>query len=121
MSSRVIQPSEIPFHDVPWGLTKVLVGQDESPGGDHSDLIEFKVTEYGPGYSHAGHVHPDQCEIIYVLEGEGVHEDTEGRRHTIAPGAMVWIPPDCWHANHNPHDVPLRVLVVKVPPSPSGG
>ena len=117
-ASDVFDPEQIPFREVSWGLTKVLAGLDESPGGHHSEQVEFKVTEYAPGYSHHGHLHPGQCELLYVLSGEGVHEDDDGGRQVMRPGDAVWIPPDTWHANHNPHETPLRVLVIKVPPTP---
>ena len=117
--SHVFAAESVPFVDVEWGRTKVLAGLGPSGGGKPCEAVEFKVTEFLPGYSHRLHVHATQVEILYVLSGRGVHEDTEGRRVGFGPGDVVFIPAGCWHANHNPHSDPLRVLVVKVPPGRS--
>ena len=117
--SHVYAADSVPFADVEWGRTKVLAGWTPSDGGHACGAVEFKVTEIQPGYSHRLHVHSSQVEILYVLSGRGVHEDKEGRRVDFGPGDVVFIPAGCWHANHNPHRDPLRVLVVKVPPSRS--
>ncbi len=116
-TSRVFRAEAVPFHDVQWGRTKVLAGPSPSAGGERSEAVEFKVTEYLPGTSHAGHVHPTQLELLYVLSGHGIHEDAAGNRAAFGPGDVVYIPANCRHANHNPGSVPVRVLVVKVPPS----
>ena len=116
--SRVFPAEGVPFVDVEWGRTKVLAGGKPGGGGQACQVVEFKVTEFLPGSSHRLHVHATQVEILYVLSGRGVHEDQEGRRVDFGPGDVVFIPAGCRHANHNPHGEPLRVLVVKVPPSP---
>ncbi len=115
-TSRVFAADAVPFDEVEWGRTKVLAGPHPSGGGEPCEAVEFKVTEFLPGYSHRLHVHPTQLEILYVLSGRGVHEDGEGRRTPFGPGDVVFIPAGCRHANHNPHPEPLRVAVVKVPP-----
>ena len=106
---------ETPFEAVAWGLTKVLVGRHPSPGGEQSSDVEFKITEYAPRYSHERHAHAEQCEIVYVLSGQGEHETADGRRVRFGPGDIIYIPAGCAHGNHNPHDEPIRAVIVKVP------
>ncbi len=73
-------------------------------------LLTFKVTSAQSGgvlclFEHAAsrgkrtplHLHPDDDETVYVLEGELLlHID--GVEHTAKPGAVVWIPRGTPHA-----------------------
>lgn len=116
--NKVVNAGRIPFESVEWGLTKVLAGPGASAADSaESEGVEFKITEYAPGYSHHGHAHPGQIEIVWVLAGQGVHEDGDGNRTEFGVGDMVYIPADSHHANHNPHNEPLRAVIVKVPPT----
>jgi mannose-6-phosphate isomerase-like protein (cupin superfamily) len=115
--NAVVLADAVPFEKVEWGLSKVLAGASAVLPGVESDVVEFKITEYPPGYAHLGHVHPGQIEILWVLSGRGVHEDENGNRTDFGVGHLVYIPADSYHANHNPFDEPLRVVVVKVPPT----
>ncbi len=115
-TSRVFRADAVPFHDVEWGKTKALVGPSPAAGGEVCAEVEFKVTEFPPGYSHEGHVHSSQLEVLYVLSGHGIHEDQAGNRIPFGPGDVIYIPAGCPHANHNPGAETVRVLVIKVPP-----
>lgn len=116
-TSRVFRADAVPFHDVAWGNTKELVGLSPAAGGEVCAEVEFKVTEFLPGYSHKGHVHSSQLEVLYVLSGHGMHEDQAGNQIPFGPGDVVYIPAGYPHANHNPGTEPVRVLVIKIPPS----
>lgn len=116
--SRVFSAVGVPFGEVEWGRTKVLVGADPSPGGVGTHLIEVKITEYPPGFAHGGHRHSTQIEILYILSGHGENEREDGTRTPIGPGDVVFVPENCFHGNHNPHEQPLVALVIKVPPTP---
>jgi quercetin dioxygenase-like cupin family protein len=114
--SYIRNVDSVPFHGVEWGQTKVVFGLAPSPGGELSDMLDIKVTEYLPRYSHYRHRHPGQVEVIYVLSGRGEHEHADGTRTPIGPGDMVYVPENQFHGNHNPHDEPLRAMILKIPP-----
>ncbi len=103
--------NEIPFTAVPWGQSKVLVDRTRW-GANH---LLLRVTEYAPGVAHELHSHPNQEEIIFVLEGEG-YSKFDGKRHPLGPGSVVFIPAGLEHATANTSNRPLRALVAKSPP-----
>ena len=108
----VVHEPGIPFVEVEWGRTKVLVGvQSEA----QSERLVMKITEYLPGFAHKMHVHPGQEEIIFVLSGKGITETVSGKKD-INPGDIVHIPGDVYHATYNPYDETLRAVIIKAPP-----
>ena len=115
--NRVFKAADVPFEDVAWGQTKHLVAPRPSPGGAVEANVQVCVTEYSPGYSHAGHVHDGQLEVIYVLSGRGEHERDDHVRVPIGPGDVIYVPADSYHGNHNPNPDPLQVIIIKVPPT----
>jgi quercetin dioxygenase-like cupin family protein len=74
------------------GLVTIKVSSDESAGSFF--LIEDVAKR---GKTTPLHVHPDEDETFYVLEGELlVHID--GTEHTAGPGAVAFIPRGTPHA-----------------------
>jgi quercetin dioxygenase-like cupin family protein len=113
----VLSADSVAFHDVAWGRTKSLVSPRPSAGGASAEAVQVNITEYAPGYSHEGHRHEGQIEVIYVLSGRGVHERDDGSRVEIGPGDVIYVPANSYHGNHNPHAEPLRAIIIKVPPT----
>lgn len=114
MGWAVFCEKEIPFENVEWGITKVLVGRTAPEGRGRSEKVLVKITEYLPGFAHKAHVHPDQDEVIFVLSGRGITETT-GARREVGPGDVVHIPAGTVHATTNPWSEPLRAVIVKAP------
>jgi len=56
-TSHVFPADAAVFHDVEWGRTKELVGLSPVAGSEVCADVEFKVTEFLPGYSHEGYFH----------------------------------------------------------------
>jgi len=80
---------------------------------DHAQAIHMTLR---PGESLRRHVAPVDV-FFYVLEGTGV-VDVADEKKEVGPDTLVDCPsmtPHCWH---NADNKLLRVLVVKVPPSP---
>lgn len=75
------------------------------------------VLEYTADERFAGpplHVHPDYDEIFYVLEGTALLSCGDGTvRAAVGEGAYV--PGTSPHTFANPHDEPLRMLIVVTP------
>lgn len=110
---QMVHMDEVPFQQVEWGLTKVLVGPERMG----SEKIMVKITQYEPGYSHKPHVHPTQEEVIFVLEGRGITESEEDKIE-IGPGSVVLVPAGTYHATINSSDTePLKAVIIKSPPS----
>src|SRR5689334_12778962 len=69
----------------------------------------FGIIEIGPGRELEAHVHPDEDDAFYILEGEMTFV-FDG--HTVAapPGTFVLVPPGVRHGFRNDHSVPVRML-----------
>lgn len=112
MGSKVMREDDGKSMAVEWGITKKLFGP-ETVGARH---LRINITEYAPGTEHTFHRHPDQEEVIYVLDGEGITRTEEGDQR-IGPGAFVFIPSDTNHATINIlKEKPLKAIIVKSPP-----
>jgi quercetin dioxygenase-like cupin family protein len=111
---------KVPWTQAAWGRTKVLAGiagvDSEPPLGVLSDLVEVKITEYAPQFSHLGHRHPHQAEVVIPISGRGVHENERGETHEFGVGHLLYIPANSYHANHNPFEEELRCYILKLPP-----
>ena len=116
MGSTVVRENEREFIRVDWGKTKNLFGP-ENVGTKH---LKINITEYAPGGEHALHCHPDQEEVIFILEGEGISR-TQAGDQPISAGAYVFVPADTDHATINLRkDKPMKAIVIKSPPQEKG-
>jgi quercetin dioxygenase-like cupin family protein len=105
-----VKEGEIPFQKVDWGRTKILAGAEN---------FMVKITEYGKGIAHEYHRHPDQEEIIFVLDGNGMSE-IDGVKREIGPQMVVYIPKNMPHATYNlSKDRPMQAIIIKSPPGPA--
>jgi quercetin dioxygenase-like cupin family protein len=115
--SHVFSIDSVPFHDVPWGRTKILLGRDVHDPERASEHVQVALTENsaGSGGSHRLHVHPDQDEVLIVLEGRGENISGDGTVRQLRPGDVVFIQAGTPHEDRSV-DGPVRFLVVKTPP-----
>ena len=117
MGGKVIRENERDFERVEWGKTKNLFG----PENVGAKYLKINITEYAPGSEHALHRHPNQEEVIFILEGEGISRTQAGDQR-ISAGAYVFIPADTDHATINLRkDKPMKAMVIKSPPQEKGG
>ena len=94
-------------HD--WGTFAAV-----SSPADGAERIMTVEAIFLPGKSHAFHRHPNQEEVIYVLEGE-VEQWVEDERRLLRTGDVVIIPAAVVHASYNVSDAPVRILAVLSP------
>ena len=94
-------------HD--WGT----FGAVSSPADGAERIMTVEAT-FLPGKSHAFHRHPNQEEVIYVLDGE-LEQWVEDERRLLGPGDAVVIPAAVVHASYNDSDRPVRILAVLSP------
>jgi quercetin dioxygenase-like cupin family protein len=117
MGNTVVREDEREFARVDWGRTKNLFG----PENVGAKYLKVNITEYAPGTEHTLHRHPDQEEVIYVLEGEGISRTKAGDR-SIRAGSFVFVPSDTDHATINLRkDKPMKAIIIKSPPQEKGG
>lgn len=91
---------------------QVLIKSDGNPR--HVFLAEHAVP---PGYGVPTHVHDDEDESFFVIEGEVTFECDEGVAH-VGPGGYVNLPRGCRHSFRNETQRCARMLVLG---SPGGG
>ena len=112
MGGFVVREEDREFVKVEWGRTKKMIGP-ESTG---STFIRVNTTEYGAGIAHSMHRHPNQEEVIFVLEGEGISRTKDGDK-PICAGSFVFIPADTDHETINlQKERPMKAIIMKAPP-----
>jgi quercetin dioxygenase-like cupin family protein len=112
MGSFVVREDEREFVPAEWGRTKTLFG----PQNVGAKYLKINITEYAPGTEHRLHRHPDQEEVIFILEGEGITR-TEAGDQPIRRGSFVFIPANTDHATINVlKNKPMKAVIVKSPP-----
>jgi quercetin dioxygenase-like cupin family protein len=112
MGNAVIWEDEREFIPVKWGRTKNLFG----PGNVRAKYLKINITEYAPGTEHELHSHPDQEEVIFILDGEGITRTEEGDK-PIGAGAFVFIPAGTRHATINVlKEKSMKTIIIKSPP-----
>lgn len=112
MGSIVVRENEREFITVDWGKSKRLI----TPEKVGSQYLRVSITEYAPGTEHAIHRHPNQEEVIFILEGKGISRTRDGDK-AISSGAFVFIPADMDHATINvSKDKPMKAVIMKSPP-----
>jgi quercetin dioxygenase-like cupin family protein len=113
MGSIVVRENEREFMPVEWGKTKNLFG----PENVGAKFLKINITEYAPGTEHKLHRHPDQEEVIFVLEGEGITR-TDAGDQPIRAGSFVFVPAGMDHTTINVRkDKPMKAVIIKSPPS----
>jgi mannose-6-phosphate isomerase-like protein (cupin superfamily) len=82
---------------------------------EHSPRLNVSVITMAPGADGPeSHVHSDEDDVFYVLDGELTFLLDEG--DVSAPsGTFVLVPPGVMHTFRNPLDRPTRVLNVHAP------
>lgn len=96
---------EVPWGSLAWFSSPALTGA--------RDLVIVEVT-FDPGLGHNFHVHPNQEEVICVLEGE-IEQWVDRENRTLAAGDSAFIGPGVVHASFNTTDQRARALAILGP------
>lgn len=110
MTHRFIDADLAEVTEVPWGARAVLSSPSLTGAGQ---LVMLRVT-LRPGGFHAFHRHPEQEEMLFVLEGT-VEQWVGTERRVISGGDACFIPRDLPHASFNESDHDVRLLAVLGP------
>ena len=74
----------------------------------------FGIIDFAPGRELEAHVHDDEDDAFYILEGELTFLLDDGPV-TAPPGTFVLVPPGVRHGFRNDGDVAVRILNIHAP------
>jgi len=76
----------------------------------------FGIIEFQPHRTLEPHVHADEDDAFYILEGELTFVVGEDAEEVVAgPGTFVLVPPGVRHGFSNHADTPVRMLNIHAP------
>ncbi len=110
MSGRFVGREEAPREKLPWGE---LAWVSQPTTTQTKNLVVINV-ELLPGEGHNFHKHPQQEEVIYVLEGE-VQQWIETEKRLLGSGDAAFIDRDTVHASFNTGKTTARLLAILGP------
>ena len=75
----------------------------------------FGIIDFAAGRQLETHVHADEDDSFYILEGELTFLLADGETVKAPPGTFVLVPPGVEHGFRNDGDVPVRMVNVHAP------
>lgn len=110
MMGKFITSTEAKRQELEWGSLAWL----SSPGVcGAKDLVVIEVT-LSPGRGHNFHKHPNQEEVIYVMEGE-IEQWVDQEKRMLRPGDSAFIGADVVHASFNVGERNAKLLAILGP------
>jgi len=94
----------------PFGIDMKVLLSTEATGGGISVLMAWQKPGEGP----ASHVHYDQEEMFFIVEGT-IELTVDGRTSTAGPGTIVFIPRNVVHSFKNVGDTTACMLDWSLP------
>lgn len=114
MGGKFVPADEAVREQLDWG-SLAWCSRPESTGA--KDLVVIEVT-LAPGGGHAFHKHPNQEEVIYVIEGE-VEQWCDQEKRTLEPGDCVYLDGATVHASFNRTARDCKLLAILSPATPT--
>jgi quercetin dioxygenase-like cupin family protein len=110
MMGKFITSTEAKRQELEWGSLAWL----SSPAVcGAKDLVVIEVT-LSPGRGHDFHKHPNQEEVIYVMEGE-IEQWVDQEKRMLRPGDSAFIGADVVHASFNVGERNAKLLAILGP------
>jgi len=110
MTGKFISSTEVKREQVDWGS---LAWFSSPVASAAKNLVVLEVS-LRPAGGHNFHKHPDQEEVIYVLEGE-IEQWVDREKRTLRPGDSVFIGAGVVHASFNISDRNSKILAILGP------
>ena len=107
MGGRFVLAGEMPVTDYAWGAV-AAVSRPDVTGARALTILEAR---FAPGKGHAFHQHPEQEEMLVILEGR-VEQWIEREHRILGPGDAAFIPKGVVHASFTVGDSPARLLAI---------
>ena len=116
MTGRFVPSTEATREQLDWGVQGWLSRPSET-GAKQLVVIEVDLM---PGLGHNFHKHPDQEEVIYVVDGQ-IEQWLDKNSQMLTNGDSVFIGADVVHASFNVSDKPAKLLAILGPCMGEGG
>jgi quercetin dioxygenase-like cupin family protein len=116
MTGKFVPSSEAEREHLDWGVLTWL-SRPANTGANQLVVIEAEVK---PGFGHDFHKHPDQEEVIYVIEGQ-IEQWLDKESRMLQKGDSIFIGADVVHASFNVSDKPAKTLAILGPSIGEGG
>ena len=116
MNGKFVPSDKAEREQLDWGTLGWL---SRPPTTQAKELTVIEVL-LKPGFGHNFHKHPDQEEVIYVIEGQ-VEQWLETEKRVLRPGDAVFIGADVVHASFNIGDQTAKLLAILGPCVGPGG
>ncbi len=110
MPGKFIPAQEAVREQLDWGFLAWCC-RPSSTGAKQLVAIEVTLT---PGGGHAFHKHPQQEEVIYVVDGQ-IEQWLDQQKRVLKSGDAVFIPADTVHASFNTSDRDAKLLAILSP------
>ena len=110
MPGQFISSIEVKRQKSEWGSLARFSGPVESKA---KHLVVIEVT-LSPGGAHKFHKHPNQEEVIFVIEGE-IEQWIDHDRRMLRSGDSAFVGADVVHASFNASDRNARLLAILGP------
>ena len=110
MTGKFISSREVKREKLEWGSLAWFSSPDAS---NAKDLVVLEVT-LSPAGGHNFHKHPNQEEVIYVVEGE-IEQWVDRGKRILRPGDSAFIGADVVHASFNVGDRRAKLLAILGP------
>src|SRR5512133_1369920 len=107
MTGKFVSSAEVRREELSWGSLAWF----SSPTVSHAkDLVVLEVTLTSGG-GHNFHRHPNQEEVIYVIEGE-IEQWIDRDKRLLSAGDSAFIGADVVHASFNVSNRQARLLAI---------
>jgi quercetin dioxygenase-like cupin family protein len=110
MNGKFTTTDRVEREQLSWGSLG-WISRPASTGAAMLVVIEVNLAQ---GHGHNFHKHPDQEEVIYVIEGQ-VEQWLETEKQQLGPGDSIFIPKDVVHASFNTSSQPAKLLAILAP------
>lgn len=110
MTGKFISSTEVRREQLEWGS---MAWFSSPAASDSKDLVVLEVTLTSGG-GHNFHKHPQQEEVIYVIDGE-IEQWLDREKRVLRPGDSVFIGADVVHASFNVGDRTAKLLAILGP------
>lgn len=110
MQSSIIKSQSVVREKLDWGARAWLT---QDAGSRADDLVVIEV-DLLPGFGHSFHVHPNQEEVLYCVDG-AVEQWIGTERTLLHPGDSAFIAKNTVHASFSASAKPAKVLAILGP------
>jgi quercetin dioxygenase-like cupin family protein len=110
MTGKFISSTEVRREHVEWGS---LAWFSSPAASNAKDLVVLEVN-LSPGGGHDFHKHPQQEEVLYVIEGE-IEQWVDREKRVLGPGDSAFIAAGVVHASFNVNDRNAKLLAILGP------